>query len=315
MRHFERSLVATVAACALLSGCITPAYRTAVSNFGTRSEAAMKAQADHLKAIEAAETERIRAKLAADGADLRLHDCGRPDTQSEGFRTCKLRRFGPGGTLEVEQAFAPANILALEGALAGYGKNLALLAADPAQDQAAFSTAITNLAGSVGKLDGAIAKATEGGRVSSDDKLGKIAGIVAKVGNLIFAYQRQRALKRIVIASNPLVEEAVGLLDDTDTVIQGYDVELAREKARSAQREASRIVADRPLNPVAIRKAQDALYEAVDALNAVGTRERQIRELGEVHAALAAAAKPGASRDQLAAALKRLIDWNAQFEV
>jgi hypothetical protein len=214
----------------------------------------------------------------------------------------------------VEDPFAPVNILGLESALADYGKNLALLAADSSQDQAAFSGALTGLAGSLGKLDGAIAKATAGQRLSGDDKLGAIASVVARVGNLIFAAQRKRALKRIIVAAQPLVEEAVGVLNEADSVVQDYDITRALQRATDAENQLIDVLKERPSQKPRVRAAQDELYAAVEAVNSITARKKRIRELGVVHAALATAARKGSSRQDLEAAENLLIRWNAQFE-
>jgi hypothetical protein len=276
----------------------------------------MTVQAGQLRNVVAAETERIRTDLAKDRADLRLSGCGIQlvdDVGNRAYGVCRLSRHLSGGAAPIEQALTPDNILMLETALAEYGKNLALLASDSSQDQASFSAAVTVLGASLGKLDGAIAKATAGPRIGTDAKLGAVASIIARLGNLIFAYQRQAALKRIIVESDAFVAEAGALLEQADEQILLYDVGAAYREATAAEVKATSIANNATASVADIRAAHNTLYAAIDWLNAVTARKQQISNLVQVHHALAVAARSGASRSNLEEAMRKLIEWNAKF--
>jgi hypothetical protein len=310
-RTLRRLALAGVAALALAGCAVDPAFRETVGQFGTVTKEAVGQQNDRLATIASNEAERIRADLAARRAILVLDpNCASvltaPSGASDPARPapqCTL--LVQGGQLEPAPTFA--NVLALSGALSTYSDALIALAADSTEDQQAFAASLSGLASSLGKLDGAIQQATKATPVDRSAKLGAVAGLIAEAGNLYFAHQRDQALKRIILAADPLVQEATGLLSGVGAGIDLYDRTALGRALFAAQDSAQETAADPNQSVAAVRAAQDNLFTALDAYNHYGEDRRQFGEIGAAHARLAEAARRGASLAQLKAAIEAVV--------
>jgi hypothetical protein len=302
-----------LAAAAALTGCVNPAFRESIGEYGSLTKAAAAQQNAQIAAVAAEEQERIRSELAQNRVDLRLKpDCAaRLLTDPAGGGDAPACTLVAVGGKEIEQAPGFANILALTGALSHYADNLIALAADPTQDQAAFSQAMQSLATSVGNLDGAVRAATRAPPGQDGAKLGAVASLLADAGNLYFAQRRAAALKRIVIASDPVVQDATRLLSGVDDRLQlYYRAELAAALLR-AQDNASATAASPTASTADVRAAQDTLFQALAAYNNQGADTLRYRAIGEAHAKLAAAARRGASAGELKAAIEAVVQLAA----
>jgi hypothetical protein len=294
-----RTILAVAAATALLSGCINTTYRDSIGQFGTLTKESVAIQDQRLTALTAAESERIHAALAADHVDLRLSsNCALlllPPDPTATTRPAPCTLVDASGK-PVEQVPTYANIKALDQALSDYSDNLILLAADTTKDQAAFSESVTGLATSLGNLDGAVRKATGAAPSTSGAKIGAIAAVVAKAGGLFLAAERGRVLKKIIIAGDPLVQEATGILADVDDRLNLYDSVGLLQAANAAQADASRLAATSA--PLAeLRAAQDALFARVADFNARSGEQQRYVAIGKAHAKLAEAARTGNTID------------------
>lgn len=294
-----RTILAVAAATALLGGCINTTYRDSIGQFGTLTKESVAIQNQRLTALAAAESERIHQALADNHVDLRLSpQCALlllpPDpTATTPPAPCTLVD-ATGKPIEKIPTYS--NIKALDQALSDYSDNLILLAADTTKDQAAFSDSVTGLATSLGNLDGAIRKATGAPPGTSGAKIGAVAAVVAKAGGLILAAQRGRVLKKIVIAGDPLVQEATNILADVDDRLNLYDSVGLLQAANAAQTAASRLAAA-SAPPSDLRAAQDALFARVADFNARSSEQQRYLAIGKAHAKLAEAARTGNTID------------------
>jgi len=294
---------------ALLSGCINTAYRDSIGQFGTLTKESVAIQNQRLSALAAAESERIHQSLADNHVDLRLSpECTQlllpPDPAATALPAPCTLVDATGKPIEKIPTYS--NIKALDQALSDYSDNLILLAADTTKDQAAFSDSVTGLATSLGNLDGAIRKATGAPPGTSGAKIGAIAAVVAKAGGLFLAAERARVLKKIIIAGDPLVQEATGILADVDDRLNLYDSVGLLQAANAAQTAASRLAAA-SAPPADLRAAQDALFARVADFNARGTEQQRYLAIGKAHAKLAEAARTGNTID-FEAAISAVID-------
>ncbi|HEX2764437.1 MAG TPA: hypothetical protein VHM92_11445 [Allosphingosinicella sp.] len=298
---------AALAAALLLSACVNPAFRDSVGEYGALTKAAAAQQNARTAAVAADEEERLRAELAANRADLRLENC-EPD--AEGVAEGKPPRctLVLKGGAAIEEAPSFANVAALTGALSSYADNLILLAADPKDDQRSFSESISGLATSLGGLDGAVRKATGAAPGNAAPKLEAVAALVAQGGNMYFAQRRAAALKRIVIAADPVVQSAARLLSGVDGALLSYYRNDLYKSVQAAQGHATRLVNTPEASVEDIRAAQDALFAKVAAYNALGSDTLRFQAIGEAHAKLAAAARRGASAGEMKAAIEAVLE-------
>ncbi|HEY0085488.1 MAG TPA: hypothetical protein VGB65_06220 [Allosphingosinicella sp.] len=309
----HRDVFALIGGAALLGGCVNPAFRESISEYGALTKAAAAQQNARVATVAAEEEERIRSGFAENRVDLRLKpDCAArllTDPAGGGAApVCTL--VGVGGT-EIEQAPGFANILALTDALSDYADNLIVLAADSTSDRAAFSQALQALGTSVGNLDGAVRAAAKAPPRQDGAKIGAVATLLADAGNLYFAQRRAAALKRIVIASDPVVQEATALLSGVDDRLQlYYRAELA-SALLSAQANASMVAGTPTSSTQDVRTAQDALFQALAAYNNQGADTLRYKAIGEAHAKLAAAARRGASPAELRDAISAVVQLAA----
>lgn len=306
-----RKLVLAGAASLALAGCVNPAFRETTGQLGAITKATVSQQNERLAAIAADEAERIRAELAANRRQLVLDPaCGLEvaldGPPAEPGPECKLLISGA-APAPIEQAPRYQNILDLSDALNLYADGLIALAADASEDEAAFAKSLSGLASSLGTLDGAIQKATGAKAADRSDKYGAVATLVAEAGSLYFAHQRNRALKRIVLAGDPLVQEAVVLLSGAGAGIDLYGREALLRKLTAAQRRAQDTAADPGQSVEAVRAAQDKLFAALAAYNSYGSDRRRFGEVGIAHGKLAAAARSGASLAEMKAAVEAVV--------
>jgi hypothetical protein len=303
--------IALVAMLAITSGCISPAFRDSVGQFGTVTKTTVTAQGQQLAAISATEQERIRAQLAANRVDLVLapscaetlapNDTGTADPPAP---VCTLARAD--GTA-LTDAPRYEHILALGAALSAYADSLIALAADSSQDQKAFAGSLSALATSLGGLDGAIQRVTGGDRAASQPQLNAVATLVAEAGNLYFAYERSRVLKRIIIAGDPTVQRAVDLLTGADAGIDLYNRNALLLHLRATANNARRLAANPGTSATAMRAAQDALFAEVATYNRYAAGVQRFRAIGAAHTQLVRAARANASAADLAAAIQAII--------
>ena len=308
-RGSGRLALAALAALAL-AGCVNPAFRETTGQFGAVTKEAVSEQNERLAAIAAAEAERIRADLAANRRQLVLDPaCGLEVALEEAAPApeCKLLVSGQPRPSPIEQAPRYQNILDLSDALNGYADGLIALAADASADEAAFAKSLSGLATSLGTLDGAIQKATGATAADRSAKYGAVATLVAQAGSLYFAHRRNKALKRIVLAGDPLVQEAVTLLSGVGAGIDLYDRKGLLKKLTAAQDRAQEVAADRSQSVAAVRAAQDDLFAALAAYNSYGADRRRFAEIGVAHAKLADAARSGASLAEMKAAVEAVV--------
>ena len=259
-----------------VTGCSTSRFTQTAGQFGSLTRSAAEQQNARLVAVAGGELERYRQRLAETKAELKFRDCAQtladapPDPTTavvKPFPRCRLmERMSPGEFQELAPDLHFENIAALNSALVDYAGGLVLLAADASKDQQAFAASVSNLASSLGGLDGAIRKVTGASEGNSATQFNAVGTLVAKLGNLYFAAHRQNVLKKMVIEADPLVQRATAILGDADSQLDLYDRLPLYQAVVNAQEHADQV---RKLGDVAaIRSAQDKLFEAVERFNA-----------------------------------------------
>lgn len=300
-----RMLVLTTASALVLSGCISPAFRESVGQFGAATKAAMTAQSERLGRVSNNERDEIRQDLAERRAEIVFDTttCARLIQGQEGG-PCLLRVRGGDPVATVARY---ENIAALGQALSAYGDSLVALAADSTEDQAKFASAVTAAGTSLSNLHDAIRKA--GGAETNDlsGPIGAIAGLVGELGNLYFQHRRNAVLRRVIIAGEPAVHRAIGLLREAAIWAAQRERRLLGREAQQAGSQSRRVV-NNPASSVAdIRQAHSLFLDSVDAINRYDTQVRLFDALIEAHTRLVRAAQRGASTAELQAALESAI--------
>lgn len=288
------------------SACTSAAFRQSAGQFGTLTKAGVAAQNQRLAAIVADDQERIRAELAAGHVDLRLDPaCAETVTSQETGPVAPCRLVRADGQ-PLEAPLSVDNVVALSAALTDYADSLIALAADSTQDQAAFVTSINGLGTSLGRLDGEVRKAAGAAAGNDRAQIGAVATVVAEAGNLYFAYRRSHALRRIVTAGDPIVQRAVAILVRVQLRVRQYDRSALFAQVQAAQGRASQL-ANTGAAAADLRAAQNQLYDRLAAYNGAGAEVARFVAIGEAHAALAQAARAGASPEQVAAAIEAIL--------
>ena len=320
MRHASetgvrrRLLVLATASALVLSGCISPAFRESVGQFGAATKAAVTAQTSQLTEVIASEREKIRNELATNGVALeRDPNCAatliRPPSRENAVAPppdvpdCRLLQHG-GGSLREEPRFE--NIAALGNALTAYSDSLIALAADTTESRAAFSASLASLATSAGNLNNAIRVASGKAETDLSAPLGAIAGLVAELGNLYFAAERNRVLRRVITEGEPIIRRAIEVLTET----AGYAAQVQRSdrwaEFTTAHRAATDLT-DRGVRGPELRTAQDLLFERLDSFNRSTTNARLFLQMATAHRELVRAAGRGASAADIQRALEAVI--------
>lgn len=304
-RLHKRMLVLTTASALVLSGCISPAFRESVGQFGAATKAAMTGEAERLGRVRESEVNRQRDEVARSGANLeveRTPDCTAL-RQGQGTGECRLVR---GDGVALRRIVQSANTIALGNALANYSDSLVALAADSTADQAAFTNSVTAVGTSLSNLNNAIRAATGAPEEDLSAPVGAIARLVAELGNLYFQHRRNVVLRRVITEGAPAVSRAIGLMRRAATAAAGYERALLNARLLAAEAHDDDVMG-RPADLEARREAQRGLFESVNALNRYDTRLRLFHTLSEAHDKLVAAARSGASSAEILAALQAAI--------
>jgi hypothetical protein len=292
------SVVTLVAWASLLNGCAGTRFQAAAGKFGVETERSMTRQSKQIEDVSALETERLRDAIAANKVLLALNDdCFDLVSDAKGqFKKCLLIERGSDNKI-VPFDYTLPDIVALQDSLASYGANLALLADAAEADQASFSASVDKLGTSIGKLDVAITKAAKTERLVSGEKIDAIASVIGTLGKLAFKYQRRHALRRIIVVNDPLIQEALALLNSLEIEVANYKRLAATQIARDA---ASKALL--PTNDEDRLKKNEALYRAVNLLNKIEMNSGRLEKLASIHSALASVAGSNdrASRSELA---------------
>lgn len=302
----SRPIALLLAGTALLSGCAGSRFQTATAKFGAETEKIMTAQSDQIAVVSAMETKRMREEIVSNKTTLSLHnDCLNDPEISGVHKPCAIVAL-PGSGDVVDFHYDLPAIVGLQRALSSYGKNLALLANYAEADQAAFSASIDKLGASIGKLDAAISKTAGSDRITTDDKVGTIASIIGSLGQLAFKYQRQHALRRIIIANDPLIQEALAVLEKADVKTNDYTRSAAREIASAAATKAKLATSDGER-----QTRNEELYRAIDLLNDIQANSAKLKQLAAIHGALADLARRGDRGARTQLAREMLTDWTS----
>lgn len=297
-----RSLSAAALVVVLLAGgCSSSGLITSnVAAFGALTTEAVDGQKVKLATFSKAETERIKAKLARDKVELTYSPgCVAVVHTTVAADDCFVMEISG---KPVETAYDAVHVIALGEALAEYAAQLGQLAADSSKDGQAFGTSLTGLATSVGQLDAALAGIANTKPVVAQGQLGALATVAAEVGKLYLRQQRASALRKIIIAAHPFVQEATTLLSRADGALRGYDLSMRfNEMVRAQGALGEAIAANSGIGP-----KQEAFVRSFEGFRQAAASEDVFLRLGAAHGKLADAARAGASVADMAAYLTEL---------
>ncbi|HMG48680.1 MAG TPA: hypothetical protein VK614_14625 [Allosphingosinicella sp.] len=304
-----RKLTATAAIALAVSGCVSPAFRESVGSFGAATKAAVTAQRQEIASLQVREQAEQREALVTgwtvleltDGCAEMLRNTVPPGETPPEAPQCALTRHG---STEALQAYGYRNIVALDDALSAYADSLIALAADNTASQAAFAGSLTSLATSASNLNDAIRQASGQAEAALGPKLTAIAGLVGELGNLYFAHERNRVLRKVIREGEPIIRRAIEVLAQTAAVI-------AREQRTALgldnlQGRASDLALGRR-DQAELRRAQQQLFVAVDSFNRLGANKHLFDEMATAHRTLVQAARQGASAADIQAAFDAII--------
>lgn len=299
-----RGLTAAALTAVLLAGCASAKLAGEVGKFQTVTDEAVKAQSAQIASFAKQNTERVYTRLATQRVELTYTEgCIDVVLDPAALATCHVE---DASGERVQLAFEPTGVLALGAALSTYAARLVQLAADSDADVAVFDKSIDALAQSVSQLSGAIAAATESAPAVSATDLNAVADIAAKVGGVYLQYQRERALRDIIIASNPFIVEATRRLADADGVLRGYDVKVALANLERAQQDLRRTI-EANGSAADIGPKQKVFLTRFDEFRAAAVARTAFINLGNAHDALATVAASGASMADMRAYMRELM--------
>ncbi len=325
MRWSARHTVAagSLALALVLTGCVSPAFREAVGQFGQLTQVTTEQQNARLEAVVEAERERIRNGLAQRRALLFGVCEGNGDLPADHAETdapiatdrdtaaaLRCEVVGEGGrALETPATYE--KITALNEALTGYGQALVALAADPSEDREALTTGTTALGTSIGNLDAAITNAEAGTPAATRQgqraaRLGAVATVLGEVADLYLAARRGAVLRRIIIQSDILIQQATSLLSTTDRALYAILIAPLVVELDGAENTVRNLARSNAAT-AEMRVAQDRVFEVVARINSLSSAARSSQAIGRSHAALRRAAEQGASADDLQGAITALL--------
>ena len=307
MRIFHATAVSTL----LLSACVNPEFMATVDGFADTTASAVATQNQRLASIDA----HVREDLASNRVKLvQSGGCALLGIPGSDPRACVIqRRDGK----EIPHTRAYRNIAALNKGVVGYASSLKTLASDQAEDVAAHSAALANLSGALNQLRDDIAgmeqrdpaSASANASANADANAGPGTGLVVlqELTALYFDHQRTKALKRIIIAANPVFQDAMRLMSANNEVIgstkAAYYVDILDETkkdlANAVNRRAPREV---------IGKLQDRMFQTAAAARSSAAFKDIFPKIAAAHAELAKSAASQADRAALNAAINKISD-------
>jgi len=288
----------------LLAGCTSSKLNSSVSTFGVATGEVVKAQQQSLLAYATSERQRIRAKLAADKVKLILSPgCIALASHPEQVASCFV-------TTSDSQPIAsyadPANVIALGNAMQAYALQLNRLAGDANADAQSFTKSLLALAGSVGSLDGALAGLGNTDRVTTQKHLDAVATIVATAGNLYLSSQWAAMLRRIIIASDEVVQSATYRLAKADETVRGYSNVATLQLLAAAEEDVS-VAIDAGATPAVIADRQTAFLTLFEQYRVKASVQSGWLSIGVAHGELARMARSGASPSDMLAFTQALM--------
>jgi hypothetical protein len=300
MRRFAAGALTVI----LLAGCSSSKLTGAVSGYGTAVNVAVKAQQEQLTSFSTQETKRISDDLAARRAELTYSKgCVAVVNTPETVGDCYVvTRDGQ----RIATPYEASNIVALGAALEEYARQLNRLAADSSKDGEAFVTSMTTLAASIAELSGAVAKSTGTKPAVTEPQLGAVAKVVATVGNVYLQREREAALRRIIIASDPFVQQATTALSKADEVLRGYGLTIALDKLSASEEALAQAIADKASVGI-VQDRQAAFLRQFDEFKKGAAMQSGFKGLGAAHARLADVARSGASAEDMLAYMRELM--------
>lgn len=289
----------------LLAGCAGDGFRNSVGDFSKATVTVSDTQKQRLSDAFSIETERARVELARSRDRLQLSsECAILLADPKLHSRCRVIDSKQEA---IEDATGGKYILKLGTALRNYSAALGDLATTTVDDSEAFRQAASGLAVSLGNLDKEIADAAQSD-TRSPEELGVIAGVLGELGTLYFDFQRVAALRRIIVRTDPLIQTATSLLSEAARRVRLALLNQELTGATTAQTQLHKLIDAKPAGDImAVRKAQDTLFEKVAALKSAASSKDDFTAIGEAHAKLRERAEGKASVEDIRAAIERLI--------
>jgi hypothetical protein len=298
-------LIAVLALALSLSACVGSTFTNSVSKFSEVTRDSVERQSDALETIASDERERVATELAEDQVVLRVPAACLAQAIDPDAPACVVERFD-GQPLEQPSEFR--HILALGDALVEYSDNLALLSSDSSEDRANFKRALIEAASAASGLDGALREALHAeGQTVDPSKASALASIVGDLGGLYLQHRRTRALKSIIVETDPVVQRAAALLAEAHSMERLYDYPGLVADVRRKSTALRRLQANGG-SQADWRQAQDELFAAVGTLNRTTQAPNIMAAIGKAHGGLRQAAESGATAEDMKAAVAAILE-------
>ena len=298
-------VVISLAFALAVSGCVGNTFTNSVSQFSEVTRESVEKQSNTLASIAADERERVATELAEDQAVLIIPGACLAQAVNPDAPKCEVERKD-GKPLEKPSEFR--HILALGEALVEYSDNLAILASDSSEDRANFKRALIEAASAASGLDGAVREALQvEGQTVDPSKASALAAIVGDLGGLYLQAKRTRALKSIIVETDPVVQRATALLAQAHSMERLYYFPGLVEDVRRKSNTLRRLEAVGG-SQAEWRSAQDAFFAAVDKLNQSTQAPNIMEAIGKAHGGLRVAAESGASAEDMKAAIAAVLE-------
>lgn len=277
-------------AIALIAGCSSPVYRGSVVSFGEATQAAAQAQTKRLNTLTDTHVSDIRRALAQDRVLLAYApECALLAVPGSSIDDCRVVRRD-GAAIDSPESFA--SLASLNKAVGDYGTNLAALAADASQDGAAFNTSLTNLAVSAEDLSTAL------GGAGTKDQFDAAGVAFGGIGTAAFAGARTSKLKDIIVATDPQIQQATGLLSAASEALTLSEVTTSLQRVERAERALATGYANGAPSQE-LERRQNTLFDEVDALKRAAAARDAYAKIGQTHAKLAQASQSSARKEDL----------------
>ena len=290
--------------CSVITACTSPQLRGSTANFGEATHIAASAQTERLNKLTALQIDSIRGNLASERVILAYSQgCAELINPGTPQGDCRVvRRDGK----PIPEAATFPSILALNKALADYGKNLALLAQDSSKDNAAFNKSLLDLVASVEDLGAAIGLTDSAKDSNSSNSLAAVTG-VTQLSGVLSAAVRAGKLREIIIASDPSVQQAALLLSQASKAIGLLEITIVVETTDRTQIELQRAISSGAKKQT-VAKLQSELFKNVENIKRIHQLKDTYDVIGKSHSELAKAAQSRASSEELRATIVELLE-------
>lgn len=310
-------LYLALATLCVATACTSNAYLKTVGAFGDQVEKNITARSALIEDINQAEFDKTLAQLAQDRTGLGLSS-GCTSFIAAGIVAPEVKpdcaivtvaNAAKGTQSEaVTYGLEIKNTQRLAAALGKYAGSLKALAGVGASEEEALTDGYAGLGKSIVDLNAAVGEFSDKSLVN-DERTGIIAGLIGELQVAIFDYERSRLLRRLIVETDPAVQEATAFLQtSTEAGALKFNTTLY-QRAVAATRKAQNDAANPQVSKANLEKSQRAAFKAVETLKSQSRPLAKFSDIAEAHSKLAAASKSG-DLESLRSALSKILTLN-----